>query len=174
MEYLWSNVSDIANKIVGSGSDSESSDDENDDYESLVSDLNNDGENETDNEQGGNEAPESTTVPSLLDVLRAPKLSEISRKRKIYSNTRGGKRGKARSSSSASESKNIQPQQRLKQYPNEPFSLLNSSFSSQQQSSLQDYIETSLILQYSYIVHDCNFTLPIRVYYIYIQEQCQV
>ena len=101
-----SNVSDIANKIIGSGSDSESSDDENDDCESLVSDLNSDGKNETDNEQGGNETPESTTVSSLLNVLRTPKLSEISRKRKIYSNTRGGKRGKARSSSSsASEPK---------------------------------------------------------------------
>ena len=50
--------------------------------------MNSDGENEADNELGGNETPESTTVPSLLDVLRAPKLS---RKRKIYSNTRGGK-----------------------------------------------------------------------------------
>ena len=79
------NVSDIANKIIGSGSDSESSDDENDDCESLVSDLSSDSENEADNEQGGNETPESTTVPSLLDVLRAPKLSEISRKKKIYS-----------------------------------------------------------------------------------------
>ena len=119
-----SNVSNIANIIVGSDSDSESSDDENDDCESLVSDLNSDGENEAYNEQGGNETPESTTVPSLLDVLRAPKLSEINRKRKTYSNTRGGKRRKARSSSSsASEPKNIQPQQRLKQYPNEPFDI---------------------------------------------------
>ena len=96
-----SNVSNIANIIVSSGSDSESSDDENDDCESLVSDLNSDGENEAYNEQGGNETPESTTVPSLLDVLRAPKLSEINRKRKTYSNTRGGKRRKARSSSSS-------------------------------------------------------------------------
>lgn len=29
----------------------------------------------------------NTTVPSLLDILHAPKLSEISRKRKIYSST---------------------------------------------------------------------------------------
>ena len=35
MRTSSSNVSDIANKIVGSGSDSESSDDENDDCESL-------------------------------------------------------------------------------------------------------------------------------------------
>ena len=65
----------------------------------------------------------NSTVPSLLAVLHAPKLSEISRKRKTYSNTnstRGGKRRKNRgSSSSASEPKNIKPQQRLKKYPNE-------------------------------------------------------
>ena len=57
----------------------------------------------------------NTAVPSLLEVLHAPKLSEISRKRKIYSNTnstRGGKRRKNRgSSSSASEPKNVTPQQ---------------------------------------------------------------
>ena len=41
MATSLSNVSNIANIIVGSGSDSESSDDENDDCESLVSDLNN-------------------------------------------------------------------------------------------------------------------------------------
>ena len=57
----------------------------------------------------------NTAVPSLLEVLHAPKLSEISRKRKIYSNTNstcGGKRRKNRgSSSSASEPKNVTPQQ---------------------------------------------------------------
>ena len=64
----------------------------------------------------------NTAVPSLLEVLHAPKLLEISRKRKIYSNmnsTRGGKHRKNRgSSSSASELKNVTPQQRLKKYPN--------------------------------------------------------
>jgi len=69
-------------------------------------------------------APESTTIPSLLNVLKAPKLSEISRKRETYKNTCGGKCRKAQnSSSSASEPKTVQPQHQLKQYPNEPFDI---------------------------------------------------
>ena len=50
-----------------------------------------------------------SAAPSLLEVLKVPKLSEISRKRKMYANkfgTRSGKRRKTRgSSSSASEPK---------------------------------------------------------------------
>ena len=59
-------------------------------------------------------------VPNLLEVLKAPKPAEVSRKRKTYCNTRGGKRRKTRGSSSlAPEPKSVQPQQRLKRYPNE-------------------------------------------------------
>ena len=45
----------------------------------------------------------NTAVPSLLEVLHAPKLLEISKKRKIYgstNSTHGGKRRKNRGSSS--------------------------------------------------------------------------
>ena len=67
---------------------------------------------------------ESKAIPSLLDIFRSPKLSEISRKKKIYNNTCGGTHRKTRStSSSASEPKTVRPQQRLKQYPNEPFDI---------------------------------------------------
>ena len=116
----FKDLSGIAKEIVGSSSDSESSDNKINECDSFFSDSNA-GENEATNEHGNETTselssalrttPESTTIPSLLDVLRAPELSEISRKRKTYNNTHGGKRRKARSSSSsASEPKTVQPQ----------------------------------------------------------------
>ena len=131
----FKDLSGIAKEIVGSSSDSESCDNEINECDSLFSDSKS-GKNEITNEHGNETTsklssplratPESTTIPSLLDVLRTPKLSEISRRKKTYNNTCGGKRRKARSSSSsASEPKTYQPEQQLKQYPNEPFDIFS-------------------------------------------------
>ena len=68
--------------------------------------------NETGSELNSVSTTEHTAISILLDALRPPKLSEISRKRKTYNNSRGGTRRKTRnSSSSASEPKTVKPQQ---------------------------------------------------------------
>ena len=62
---------------------------------------------------GGNSAV------SLLSVLKAPSMSELSRKRKVKRNPPIGK--KKVHSSCQSNPKGIKPQQRVKEYPVEPF-----------------------------------------------------
>ena len=62
---------------------------------------------------GGNSAV------SLLSVLKAPGMSELSRKRKVKWNPPIGK--KKAHSSCQSNPKGIKPQQRVKEYPVEPF-----------------------------------------------------
>ena len=80
---------------------------------------------ETDREQGNememDKSYDSNPVPSLLSVLRAPKLSDLTRKRKIQSNP--GKRRKVSCSSSSSEPKGVTPQDRVKKFPNEQLSV---------------------------------------------------
>ena len=61
---------------------------------------------------------------SLLSVLKAPNMSELSRKRKVTKNPPTGKR-RARSSC-PSNPKGIKPQQRVKEYPTEPFIVSSS------------------------------------------------
>ena len=58
-------------------------------------------------------------VTSILDVLKAPKVSVQNRKRKVLSNS--GHRGKRRcsSSSTSSEPKRVTPEQRIKEFPGE-------------------------------------------------------
>ena len=73
--------------------------DESDDTESEISVI-------STSSTPGTSGSSISGVPSLLEVLKAPKPAEVSRKRKTYCNTRGGKRRKTRgSSSSASEPK---------------------------------------------------------------------
>ena len=48
------------------------------------------------------------------------------------------------------EKKNGQYKERVFSLPERVFSLLNNSFNSQQCSSLEDYIEASLMLQYNH------------------------
>ena len=72
---------------------------------------------ETESDQGTelemNKSSDSMPVPSLLSVLRVPKLSDLTRKRKVQCNP--GKRKKVRSSSStSSEPKGVMPQDRVK------------------------------------------------------------
>jgi len=138
-----------------------------------VSETTSNSAHRTDSEQGNElemNRSSAASVPSLLSVLRAPKLSDLTRKRKIQCNP--GKRKKIRSNSSTSSDPSIDVLQWWKQNESalpcwasaarkvllvqsssaaseRVLSLLKSSFSSQQQSSLQDYIETSLMLQYN-------------------------
>ena len=73
----------------------------------------------TDSEQGNEgEKMNSTSVPSLLSVLCAPELSDLTRKRKTQSNP--GKHKKVRTSSStSSEPKSVKAVDRVRKYPNE-------------------------------------------------------
>ena len=66
----------------------------------------------------------SNSSVSLLSVLKAPNMSELSRKRKVTKNPPTGKR-RARSSC-PSNPKGIKPQQRVKEYPTEPFIVSSS------------------------------------------------
>ncbi len=63
---------------------------------------------------------ESVSRPFILDKLRAPMASKLTRKRKVATNrVRGGQRRKVRCSSSSSEPKSIKPVQHIKQFPGE-------------------------------------------------------
>ena len=59
----------------------------------------------------------------LLDVLRAPRPSDLARKRKVQCNP--GKRRKVKPSSSKSEPKGVKTQDRLRKYPNDCLSVAN-------------------------------------------------
>ena len=74
----------------------------------------------------------NTTVVSLLDRLKAPKPSDLSRKRKVDVNPPCGKRS-CKSTNVATAVGTVQPQ-RVAEYSD---------------STLQDYIEASLMLQYN-------------------------
>jgi len=65
---------------------------------------------------------ERTPVKTLLEVLKPPQKSNLARKRKVASNPPVGKRRKTRGNSS-SDPKKVTPQQRIKEYNNEPFVL---------------------------------------------------
>ena len=92
-----------------------------------------------------------SAVVSLLR-LKSPRLSDFARKRKVATNPPTGKcpcHG-----STAAEPKSITTYQRVKEFPDEPLrtlyrKLFCNSFHEQQDNSLQDYIESSLIYQYN-------------------------
>ncbi len=62
---------------------------------------------------------------SLLSRLRAPAPSELSRKRKCLSNPPSGKR-RSRGNNHDTEPKSVKPEQRVREYPKEPFVVSNS------------------------------------------------
>ena len=120
------------------------------------------------NDTSGPDADTSSnesTPKSLLEILRAPKRSEMARKRSVAHNLpHDGRRVKAPKHSH--DPKSVQPEHRVKEFPNEcltvsakklfssaaaerVLSILNQSFGDQQQLALEDYIETSLLLQYN-------------------------
>ena len=91
-ESEYDDVSDVSKSTSGHGTDSES------------------------------RSSASTSVHSLLSVLRAPKLSDLTRKRKIQS--KPTKRKKIRSSSSTSlEPKSVRPQDWIKRFPSKQLSI---------------------------------------------------
>ena len=65
----------------------------------------------------------SSTV-SLLDVLKAPTVSNLSRKRSVARNPPCGKR-RSRPRSTSFDPKNVKPSQRVKEYQNKPFTVSN-------------------------------------------------
>ena len=91
---------------------------------SIVSESSED-EMEEDSAHLADESSSSTTV-SLLDRLQSPEPSDYARKRKTTVNPPKGKR-KSHGSSAASSSNplTIKPEQRLKEHPEEPFSISN-------------------------------------------------
>ena len=68
------------------------------------------------------EEASTVTAVSLLDVLKAPPVSELNRPRKVLTN-RGGKHRKT-SSSTGSEPKSISAQQRVRENPGQSFVVL--------------------------------------------------
>ena len=71
------------------------------------------------NQSASGDSSSGHSTVSLLSVLKAPDLSELSRKRKVMTNPPTGK--KRAHSSCQSNPKGIKPQQRVKEYPAEPF-----------------------------------------------------
>ena len=69
---------------------------------------------------------EQPAAVSLLSRFRAPSQSELSRKRKCVSNPPSGKR-KNSGSKCSTEPKSVKPEQRVREYPNEPFVVSNSA-----------------------------------------------
>ena len=118
-----SNVLDALNSGDELSSDNNESDecDNTSDIEITEERIEHDG---TDSEQGNElTSSSSSSVPSLLSVLRSPRLSDLVRKRKTQTNN-PGKRKKTRSSSSAgSDPKGVKPQDRLKKFPDEQLSV---------------------------------------------------
>ena len=70
------------------------------------------------------ESTERSLSSSLLSVLKAPKASDLARKRSVLRNTPRGKK-KSRGNST-NDPTNIKPTQHIKEYPNEPFVVSNS------------------------------------------------
>ena len=66
---------------------------------------------------------QTSSAQSLLDVLKAPPRSSLSRKRTIARNPPRGKR-KSRGSST-NDPKSVKPAQRVKEYQDEPFTVSN-------------------------------------------------
>ena len=78
----------------------------------------------TENEQGNElTSSSSSSSPSLLSVLRAPRLSDLTRKRKTQTNPGKPRKKTLPSSSVRSEPKGVKPHDRLKKFPNEQLSI---------------------------------------------------
>ncbi len=73
------------------------------------------------------QAPDSVNQPavSLLSRLRTPAPSELSRKCKCVSNPPSDKR-RSRGSNHDTEPKSVKPEQRVREYPNEPCVVSNT------------------------------------------------
>ena len=127
-------------------------------------------------------------VVSLLSKLRAPRPSDLSRKRKIATNQPPSGKRKSRAAATESGLKTIKPEKRVAEYPKEPLAVSNGKLffngcreelclksssvknhlssskhlegkkrldrkeareQNNQDNSLQDYVETSVMLRYN-------------------------
>ena len=94
-------------------------------------------------------ASSAPQVESLLTRLRCPATSELARKRKVATNPPAPPTGRKRSKGrNIGDPKSVSPSERPSSAAAERvFSLLQNSFQEQQFSALEDYIETSIMLQ---------------------------
>jgi len=68
---------------------------------------------------------EDVQVVSLLSKLRAPRPSDLSRKRKIAANPPCGKRRSRAHAHAETDLKTIRPEKRVREYPSEPLTVSN-------------------------------------------------
>ena len=100
---------------------------------------------------------DSSSSKSLLDVLKAPTLAEIARKRAVRVNLppsgkrrcRGGRITLLTCHSGQRLLERFCSCNPLRQQQKEFFSLLMATFTEQQEDCLQDYIEASIMLQFN-------------------------
>ena len=92
---------------------------EDSDHREIESDLAEISTSQTISIESDSSTRSGNSAVSLLSVLKAPGMSELSRKRKVVKNPPIGK--KKAHSSCQSNPKGIKPQQRVKEYPAEPF-----------------------------------------------------
>ena len=119
-----SNIASVLGSIADSSSDSEGSNDESDSSDGLeiIEEM------PTSKAQGASSketnANSNITVKSLLTVLKVPKQSNLTRKRKIAANPPIGK-WKCKSSGTNKEFAGIKPLQRTKEVPNKSLVVSN-------------------------------------------------
>ena len=92
---------------------------EDSDHREIESDLAETSTSQTISIESDSSTRSGNSAVSLLSVLKAPGMSELSCKRKVVKNPPIGK--KKAHSSCQSNPKGIKPQQRVKEYPTEPF-----------------------------------------------------
>jgi len=116
-----SNISSVINSLTDSSSDSDESYDENDSSDGLevVEEMSTGKARSTHSEE--NNTNSNITVRSLLTVLKAPKQSDLTRKRKVAVNPPTGKR----KCKSAKGLASVKPLQRTTEFPNESLVVSN-------------------------------------------------
>ena len=75
-----------------------------------------------------NEDEAQPEAVSLLDMLKAPKASDLARKRKVQSNPPVGMKQSKKGRNSAFAPKSITPYDRVKEHPGEPLTVTTGSF----------------------------------------------
>ena len=118
------------------------------------------------------DSSESGSVISFLERLKDPKKLDLTRKQKIAQNSLHDGRQRKHPLSSCNP-KSVSLVQRAREFPDEhlcfsaaacerAFSLLKASFGPQQDMTLQDYIQTSVMLQF-------NTRRKLRIHNLYIK-----
>ena len=115
IEYVYEKSSDADVEIVGCSNSGRSTFGASTDHVSINSDS---GDADT--------SSRTSSTVSLLNVLKAPKLSSLSRKQTQARNLNPPRDKQRCRGTSAHDPKGIRPIQRVKEYPNEPFSISNN------------------------------------------------